>query len=265
MNQDPIAPVLCRYELKFVIHESLIEPISRFVSCYCSLDKYSEIKSDNFYMINSLYLDTPDYLFLRRRIADEDGRYNMRVRMYSEDPADLNFLEIKYKTGSILKKIRAKIHGNDWPAVILDPSYEPDLALGIQESENADKFIRLAITNNIEPKVIIRYRRKAYISDYDDYARVTFDREIRCAVPHNWGTVPQPGSLHYLDHENLFADDSNVVLELKCYTNSVPLWMIDLIRTFDLHRCSFSKYLSGIREANTLIDYDCNDRKSILV
>ena len=34
-------PVLERYELKFVIPDYMIDPISDFVSVYCSLDKYS--------------------------------------------------------------------------------------------------------------------------------------------------------------------------------------------------------------------------------
>ena len=57
-----------RYELKYHIPPSLIEPISEFIAPYCENDRYSQKYLDNgeegFYPISNLYLDTPNLKFL---------------------------------------------------------------------------------------------------------------------------------------------------------------------------------------------------------
>ena len=83
---DPITPpVLDRYELKYTIPVDLVDPISRFIRPYCEPDRYSAMCHDGFYTINSLYFDTPRYLFLRTRLTNADSRFNMRVRTYGND------------------------------------------------------------------------------------------------------------------------------------------------------------------------------------
>ena len=47
--------------------------------------------------------------------------------------------------------------------------------------------------------------------------------------------------------ESGFDGGSFAVLELKCYTAFVPLWMVDLVRAFNLQRTSFSKYSTALR------------------
>jgi hypothetical protein len=59
-----------------------------------------------------------------------------------------------------------------------------------------------------------------------------------------------------------FDPGCNVVLELKCYTSSVPAWMVDMIRYFNLQRRSFSKYLTGASELFGLYRYDTGERES---
>jgi len=43
---------------------------------------------------------------------------------------------------------------------------------------------------------------------------------------------------------------------LKCYTTEVHLWMIDLIKHFNLRRRGFSKYVTGVSEVLNLFRYD---------
>jgi hypothetical protein len=240
-------PVLQRYELKFFISESLIEPISQFVSVYCALDEYSETASDHFYTINNLYIDSPQLTLLKDRMNNVDNRFNMRIRTYGENPQPPYFLEIKQKSGCVLRKIRGKIHAEDWPYVLTDPLFS---LKGISDKKNHDNistFIRLALVYNAEPKVFVQYKRKAYFSICDDYARVTFDKSLRFRLEGDYIIKPDAQSLISCDHPEAFGNSGNVVLELKCYTTYVPLWMIDLIRTFQLHRTSFSKYLNAMR------------------
>jgi len=250
MNAVPqyTPPVLQRYELKFFVPESLIEPISQFVSVYCTLDKYSETASDHFYTINNLYIDSPQLTFLKNRINNKDNRFNMRIRTYGNNPQPPYFLEIKQKSGSVLRKIRGKIGQREWPHVLKDPLFLLKETSDQKNCDNISTYIRLALTYNAEPKVFAQYKRKAYFSICDDYARVTFDKSLRYRPENDYIIMPDAESLLPCDHPAVFGNRGNVVLELKCYTTYVPLWMIDLIRTFQLQRTSFSKYVNAMRE-----------------
>jgi hypothetical protein len=105
--------------------------------------------------------------------------------------------------------------------------------------------------------VLLQYRRKAYISDIDDYARVTFDIGLSSMPPPLTGYQPEPdnGEITPCDVQTCFDGGCSVILELKCYTNFVPLWMIDMVRTFELKRRSFSKYSTCLRSIMQRNDY----------
>jgi len=236
-------PVLYRYELKYLIPVSLIEPVSSFISAYCVLDKHSLAKEDHFYTVNSLYFDSPDLIFLRRRMIGVENRFNMRVRCYGENPHPPYFLEIKQKCGDIIKKTRANIFEKHWPHVLTDPCFCCD-DLDEKNHTYVQSFLRTALIYNAEPKVHIQYRRFAWVSEVDDYARVTFDIDIKCKEEH--GYLLDTADLFNYDGAPVLLPEGNVVLELKCYSSQVPLWMIDLIRTFQLNRTSFSKYMTGM-------------------
>ena len=60
------------------------------------------------------------------------------------------------------------------------------------------------------------------------------------------------------DVQNAYDSGTNVILELKCYTSFVPLWMIDLVREFQLRRRGFSKYMTGLRQVVNSYDVNFN-------
>lgn len=260
-HQKTIPPVLQRYELKFVIPVDMIEPISDFASVYCSLDKYSAQTPDNFYRVNNLYFDTPDYLFLKRRLDGCENRFNMRIRTYSDNSPVPCFFEIKQKNVNIIKKYRARINNVHWP-LLLEGLYGSDGALHGTGAQNGDLFIKMAYTYNAAPKVLSQYMRKAYVSDIDDYARVTFDTDLRSQAPDGYSLAPDESIMLPVDNSTIFDEGCNVVLELKCYTTQVPLWMIDLIRCFDLRRRSFSKYVTGVTSVLNMYSCDCLVRQT---
>jgi hypothetical protein len=63
--------LLDRFEYKYTIPIQMVEPIIQFILPYCSYDKYSALSPDKYYKINSLYFDTPDFLFLRKRMLKQ--------------------------------------------------------------------------------------------------------------------------------------------------------------------------------------------------
>jgi hypothetical protein len=248
-RQKVMPPVLQRYEAKFVIPPHMIEPISDFASVYCSLDKYSE-KAENtfyFYRSNNLYFDTPNYLFLmRREMGNCENRFNMRIRTYSDTSAVPCFFEIKQRNVNIVKKYRVAVHDEEWHRMFEDQGYKLHRENDFEADSNKNLFFKMAYTYNATPKLLSQYLRKAYISDIDDYARVTFDIDLRYQAAEGYNLIPDENGMVPLDNETLFDPECSVVLELKCYTTYVPLWMIDLVRYFDLRRRSFSKYVTGV-------------------
>jgi SPX domain protein involved in polyphosphate accumulation len=256
-NQKNLPPLLERYELKFMIPLEMIEPISEFAAVYCSPDKYSLQAESGFYRVNNLYLDSPGYLFLRKRMEGAENRFNMRVRSYGDHPTMPYFLEIKQKTGGVIRKYRTSVTDTEWYKVWTEPGFESrEKKDGSSEAKNRALFERMIFTYDVSPKVLTQYVRKAYVSDVDDYARVTFDRNLRFMPETEYNLVPREEDMVPCDAETAFSPGCSVILELKCYTSQVPLWMIDLIRYFDLQRTSFSKYMTGVAEVLGLYRYD---------
>jgi len=265
-EQKGLPPVLERYELKFTIPFDYVEPISQFVAPYCTMDKFSVITPGNFYRVNNLYLDSPNFLFLKKRMDGADNRFNMRVRSYGDDPSMPYFVEIKQKKGNIIKKYRAKVTDPEWFKVYTEPGFtcreqteDPEVI------NNLKLFERLIYSYNVSPKILTQYVRKAWVSDIDDYARVTFDIDLKYMEENSWNLIPDQNRLNNYDNVTAFDSGASVVLELKCYTSAVPYWMIDLIREFSLKRRSFSKYLSGARELFEQNRYFTGDRKAVII
>lgn len=240
---------LDRYELKFTVPLALVEPISRFAATYCSLDRYSTAATDGFYRVHNLYLDSPGLLFLRNRFHRVPNRFNMRVRAYGDDPRLPYQLEIKQRIGALVRKYRAPVENPDWQRVFAEPGVQaPEPDDGALQKRNRALFERLVYTYQTEPKILTQYRRKAWVSDVDHYARVTFDVDLRFAERTTWNPLPDEAMMQHYDLPAAFDPGCSVILELKCYAATVPLWMVDLIHTFSLTRRSFSKYMSGMSE-----------------
>jgi hypothetical protein len=249
--------LLERYELKFTIPFDMIDPISRFASIYCSPDRHSVAVRGGFYRVHNLYLDTPGLLFLRNRRHRVPSRFNMRVRSYGNEPALPFFLEVKQRVGGVIRKYRAPVRNPDWHRVFTEPG---SAALERGETpiqvRNRELFERLVLSYQARPWILTQYVRKAWVSDVDDYARVTFDVDLRFAERREWDPVPDDSAMQHYDLPASFDPGCSVILELKCCASRVPLWMVDLIHTFSLRRRSFSKYMFGMGELLTARVHD---------
>lgn len=262
-HQKEIPPLLERYELKYLIPVSMIDPISDYLSIYCTLDKYSQLSDDEFYTINSLYCDTPDFLFLKRRLQGADNRFNMRIRSYDSHSGHPCFFEIKQKKDGVIRKYRAAVSDKTWAQLFTTPGYNLNRIVNDNNMSNVNLFYQMACTYQIEPKVLTHYRRKAWVSDVDDYARATFDRYLSYQDTEAYNLIPSKKRMLPYDHSEIFDPHCNVVLELKCYASMVPVWMIDLISYFNLQRRSFSKYANSVIQAHGLDPFAPLDRNPL--
>ena len=247
-----LPPVLERYELKYMIPLEYVEPITDFISLYCSLDYHSETaKADNyFYSVNSLYFDTPRYEFLKQRIAGQAHRVNMRARTYGDGSKPPYFLEIKQRMGipGVVRKYRATVADEEWPSLLTDPNFRIADTDSAKERANKELFLRLAISNAIEPKILTKYQRRAFFSTVDEYVRVTMDANMQYRKQDDYNLASTHGMTNY-DNETVYAvntaSDANVVLEIKCNIGEVPQWVLSLVNLFELKQQAFSKYATS--------------------
>ncbi|MFH1153029.1 MAG: polyphosphate polymerase domain-containing protein [Pseudomonadota bacterium] len=244
-GQTEIPSLLTRYELKYQIPLSLVESVSQFVSAYCRLDRYSQESPDMYYQVVSLYFDSPSYTFLKRRLHRAENRFNMRIRSYGTPSGLPCFFEVKEKRNRIVKKYRGQVRDEGWPMVFGSAGVplNHDTCTG---KDCLELFESLALAYDAAPKVLTRYWRKAYISEVDDYARVTFDRNLMFQARDTYSVIPDDDAMVNYDNASIFDENASVILELKCCCSRVPMWMLDLIRCFNLQQGRFSKYAAGM-------------------
>jgi hypothetical protein len=176
-----------------------------------------------------------------------ESRFSMRIRAYGDIPAAPYFMEIKRKRGDIIRKIRARVYEDDLE-LFLENDSEVVAESASADEINAGLFRRTALAYDAHPVVLTQYKRKAFAGDLEEYARVTFDKQLKY-VPRSYCRVSPDGDMLLpTDYEDCFDACCSVVLELKCYTAYVPMWMIDLVKTFDLKRRGFSKYSNAMKQ-----------------
>ena len=243
---------LDRFEAKYIIPRTLVEPIKAFIKPYCEMDKHCEAAGGN-YFINTLQMDSPSLSLHYAKEWEAAHRFKLRVRTYGRPVgAAPVFLEIKRKYFERVIKSRACIPFDAWkPGILKKHVKELDFHT-VKERESFREFVRLSTEIDAQPLVYVHYSREAYSSIFDHYARVTFDSKLSYQPArdmYNWGEGGRFISMDSGVVRN--RTDSTLVLELKC-TEQVPTWMIDLVQEFDLIRCGNCKYSTAIWMENLL-------------
>jgi hypothetical protein len=237
-----------RLELKFLIDEPKADLIRRQIEPYCEIDPHSldhPRRDDGHigYEISSLYLDTPSLAFHRAKERGDADRLKLRVRTYSKTSRAT--LEIKRRHSDVIDKVRAVVDRDRVESCVYG------LLGGLDLDDHTASFLNqlglLVATSGAAPALTVKYDREAYTSVVDDYARVTFDRQIRARRTESWD-LALPEDEMWCRFDNHWRTEHvtlPIVMEIKCRT-AVPLWLLELIRRINLSRCSFSKYSIGI-------------------
>lgn len=240
VNHGTAPQLFERHEAKYRIPPEMVDPLREAVRSYCVPDKAG---TNGVYRIVSLYFDTPDRQLYRETQDRAPRRFKLRVRRYESGPVQL---EIKRRIKGVISKTRVSLPQDLWPGAFHDPR----LLGGLSEKgrQVAYDFVNRCLTLGAEPAALVRYRREAWESKVDEYARVTFDDHIEGRRPEGWQIpfVDDPARWFPVDHAHRFGiGRSGVVLELKS-NMSIPGWMTDMIHRFRLARSSFSKYSSAL-------------------
>ncbi len=230
---------ISRYEMKYAVSEEQAAEIRDYIQPIFSLDQHAGSEQGG-YTVNSVYMDTPSLRFYYDTRLRLPTRLKPRVRYYGTRPAEVAVMEVKHRHNRTIWKTRHSVPVDEWPAVLevsgsdrTSPSY----------TNVAETFVDVHHLYGTAPVLHVRYSREPYVSEIDEYARITFDRGMRYRLMRGSYELAcsDEEMLYYDDPITAQWDDSPVVMEIKT-ESFVPAWAIDLIRRFSLVQRGYSKY-----------------------
>ena len=234
---------LDRREFKYLVPNEVARDIAKAISGVCSLDVFAGSNGD--YAIRSLYFDTDQLGLYWANEREEMSRFKIRVRSYPPYTERV-WLEVKARNGDSIYKTRSSLPAKQWAELVRNPSEGSLGALPVQDRQMLERFAYHVHVHDLKPTVLVEYNREAYFSRVDDYARVTFDRNVRCQDQTQWTTDATEEHWRVVDHPvQTHTDRAMCVVELK-FAAMVPRWMNVLIQNFEMIRYSFSKYCYSI-------------------
>lgn len=230
---------LRRYELKYTVTESQARAVRDYIRPLFSLDRHAS-PEQNGYIVNNVYLDTPSLRFYYDTRFRQETRLKPRVRYYGRQPDSFVVLEVKHRHNNVSWKRRRHIPAGEWPGVLDVSRSEQTAPCFIDLPETFEEVNHLY---SAAPVLHVRYFREPYVSDVDEYGRITFDRALRYRLAHGSSEIDvrDEDMTYYRDQTTAQGEDSPVVLEIKTPA-LVPFWATDLIRRFSLVQRGYSKY-----------------------
>lgn len=229
----------CRYEMKYLISERTAEMISDYLRTYLEPDEFCANSNVEGYQIHSIYLDNPALALCRATVEGLKSRYKLRVRFYDEVAEHPVFFEIKRRDSDAIFKDRAMVQRD--MAVDLIAGAIPHHSVLFNDGDDFPalwRFFELQQSIDGVGRFIVSYRRFAWVQSKDDEVRVTFDRELTGQRYENSFELA-PAKYRYT------PAIPGVILELK-FTDRMPMWMLEMIRIFNLERSSLPKYVECV-------------------
>jgi SPX domain protein involved in polyphosphate accumulation len=229
-----------RYELKYLIDEPCARQVRDFVRSHLRRDPHARAAMRYSYPIYSLYLDDPGMGMFRAVLQGQKNRFKLRVRYYDHNGGSPLFCEIKRRVNEVILKRRAIIRRQALPGLLARCCPRPDDLSDPADIESLDvlrEFFNLRNALHAEPRIIICYEREAWVSPEDENVRITFDRNAAAAhyahslEPQKWQDAKLP----------------SVILELK-FDDRFPLWMRELVQSFNLYRTTMGKYVHCVQQ-----------------
>lgn len=243
-----------RVEDKFVIKKSDMDVIVSEIEDRLKPDYVG--KDVDYTLINSAYLDSSDFKFLKQDLSQDKLKYKLRIRTYAPNGKwdEEKFAEVKYKDGDTKKKARIKIDqftlieilaGNQIP----NKTQKLNRDMSTSDYESAVSLIEQCSEGGLQPALKVTYKRLAYASDE---VRTTIDTKIKvddCALSRNFDadTLRSSGVWAGMKEVAMKYDSNKAVWEIK-YTegSDMPSWLDKLANDYKIGEPGFSKYLYGL-------------------
>lgn len=198
-----------RMDTKFILHSStLLEILEELPSSYRVLE-VNGVRANRY---ETLYFDTPDFLFYRRHHSGKKNRLKIRKRSYVE--SNLTYLEVKFKSNKDRTvKDRTKV-----------PSMAPIL------EEKATNFIEneTGLQYEFEPKLNNMFSRTTFVFP-EGPERITIDTNLSFAFG-----------------DKAVVLDNIVIVEVKQSNQNRNSFFMKCLKERHIRPESFSKYCLGV-------------------
>ena len=215
-----------RHENKYLLTYDEAVKLADRLKTVLKKDSYSE---NGPYTVRSLYLDSVDNTDFFEKLAGDEVRKKIRLRVYSPDDKCCK-LEIKQKNGDLQHKVSLVITREEafrtaqGDFTVLTKYFDeyPDAAYIYTE-------LQLGV---YRPRAIVEYDRLAFVHELFS-TRITFDMNVRSG---------ESDLDLFAENPSLIPVFNNmVVLEVK-YNGTLLDSISDVLRPFNLTRTSLSKY-----------------------
>lgn len=242
-----------RYEIKYMLTRRQEEQIKQVMAPYMKEDEHGRST------ICSLYLDTPDYLLIRRSMDHPVYKEKLRLRSYGVARENTTvFLELKKKYDSVVYKRRISMplaQAEQFLAAEKRVDTRDIRGAGQGQWSETEQAVNTRIAGNnpqirneirycmqtyhgLHPAVLLTYERDAFYGKNDHEFRVTFDHNIL------WRDTDLTLSAGIYGRPVLKEDQ--ILMEVKT-SGAMPLWMSHYLTENHLYRTSFSKYATAYR------------------
>jgi len=232
-----------RYELKYVIHTSLIDGLVADVLSQMSPDRHGDAGGS--YVISNLYYDSPEMHMLHSKIVGTNYRRKLRVRVYGETANGrprAAMVEIKQRLGRTTQKRRVVVPLDEALRICeAQSSWTWD---DVTDRAVADEIRCMVLALGLRPACTISYRRRAFVgSRFEPGLRLTFDTDL-------WGAPPRLDFYAQRPTSFLMPRDWSI-LEIKV-DDRVPHWVIELVTRHGCELRRVSKYCMGMVKLHDL-------------
>lgn len=229
-----------RFELKYRISAATALRMRDFLGSYLVLDQHGAGRPNNSYPIHNIYLDSDDLTIYWNVVNGSRNRYKIRLRYYDDHPASPVFFEIKRRVDNAILKQRVPVRQEAVPWLLAGQLPAPEHLLSDPANSlgTVQHFCQLMSGARAVPKVHLAYLREAWVSDADDFVRVTLDREV-CGGPHFSSAITTRIEGYVMPFEPL------VILELK-FSGRFPNWYNELVQVFGVMQCGAAKYAESV-------------------
>lgn len=214
-----------RNELKFMINAHQKNLMAHKLGNLCQRDSFSDAAGG--YWISSLYFDDYHQSAFFDKANGIRARKKFRIRVYNNQ-SDVIKLERKIKRGNLTEKSHLQISREEY-----DQLMDGDVGfLSAKDDPVARDFHLSYRTKNLRSRVVVAYRREAYIYPYGD-VRICFDSLLKAGAFQDDLFSPGP--------RIAVIPPDQIILEVK-YTGYLPDVIRNLIQLNNLHWQSISKY-----------------------
>ncbi|MFQ5745759.1 MAG: VTC domain-containing protein [Gemmatimonadota bacterium] len=222
-----------RFEVKYLLPQAEIRSLLSELDGYLLPDPHGDGVWG--YPVHSVYWDSADLTMFWEKIEGIKFRRKLRFRSYGDGEP---FVEIKQRLDRTIQKRRARLPLDRMRSVFgwgRDP--EPAADADIDDPIVAEAVL-LRHSYRLEPRVAIRYRRRAFFGAYEPDLRLTFDTRVQYSTTR---LEPAPP----LETGKYLVDPRLAVMEIK-FNERVPLWLLRLVARRGLSLVRLSKYCGAV-------------------